>query len=483
MLFCFVCFVWTLFITLLEILQAWNLFNQVLLVFFFKTSITRNPITRSSFNFSWQFELSGFNCNKSLIAIFSPCCRHPALRTVIDKPFNGEPPLELLTDKFLTPNDIFYVTNHLPVPIIDPEAYRLTVEGEGLNGTLKISLHDLKTQFPKHTVTATLQCAGNRRSEMNKIRAVQDAHWETGAISNATWGGALLRDVLSHAGCTESSAEAMGVRYIHFEGLDVDFSGEGYSTSIPVEKALSPTGDVLLAYEMNGKDLPPDHGYPLRVIVPGFVGARNVKWLGRIAVHAEENNSHWHKNDYKGVCPSEDWETVDFQAAAPILELPVTSAISKPYEGETVSADEGEITVKGYAWSGGGRSIVRVDVSIDGGKTWQAASLNQEETRPNRAWAWTLWETSIPLPEECGKLEVCCKAVDTSYNVQPDHVAPLWNLRGFLNNAWHRIHITVTPAEEWRHSTRWSGAWHYNQHTSRFKMATRRKFKLKKYSK
>ncbi|XP_063071650.1 sulfite oxidase, mitochondrial [Engraulis encrasicolus] len=382
--------------------------------------------------------------------------RHPALRINSAKPFNAEPPPQLLTDSYITPNALFFKRNHLPVPQVDPKTYKLEIEGLP-KGSVSLSLHDLKTRFPKHTVTATLQCAGNRRSEMNSVKQVKGLNWGIAAISNATWSGARLRDVLLAAGYTpEVAAKA---RHVQFEGLDRDVTGTTYGASIPLVKAVSEFGDVLLAYEMNGEDLPPDHGYPVRAVVPGTVGARNVKWLGKIVVSEEESKSHWQQNDYKGFSPSTDWDTVDFKSAPAIQELPIQSAITTPAEGTSVDRSMEEVTVKGYAWSGGGREVVRVDVTVDGGKTWHIAQLQDSEkgqegtaqTPPpptGQAWAWKLFEATVPLPPEHQELEIMCKAVDNSYNTQPDTVAPIWNLRGVLSNAWHRVTVKINEDSE-----------------------------------
>ncbi|XP_035427515.1 sulfite oxidase, mitochondrial [Cygnus atratus] len=362
--------------------------------------------------------------------------RHPGLRVNSQKPFNAEPPAELLAERFLTPNELFFTRNHLPVPAVDPGSYRLQVEGPG-GRALSLSLPELRSRFPKHEVTATLQCAGNRRAEMSQVRPVKGLPWDIGAISTARWGGARLRDVLLHAGFEE---EREGEWHVCFEGLDADAGGAPYGASIPYGRAVSPAADVLLAYEMNGEELPRDHGFPVRVVVPGVVGARSVKWLRRVAVSPAESPSHWQQNDYKGFSPCVDWDTVDYKTAPAIQELPVQSAITHPRPGAAVLA--GELTVKGYAWSGGGRPVVRVDVSLDGGRTWQVARLSGERPPLGRAWAWVLWELQAPVAAGA-ELEIVCKAVDGSYNVQPDSVAPIWNLRGVLSNAWHRVRVSV----------------------------------------
>lgn len=362
--------------------------------------------------------------------------RHPGLRVNSQKPFNAEPPAELLAERFLTPNELFFTRNHLPVPAVEPSSYRLRVDGPG-GRTLSLSLAELRSRFPKHEVTATLQCAGNRRSEMSRVRPVKGLPWDIGAISTARWGGARLRDVLLHAGFPE---ELQGEWHVCFEGLDADPGGAPYGASIPYGRALSPAADVLLAYEMNGTELPRDHGFPVRVVVPGVVGARSVKWLRRVAVSPDESPSHWQQNDYKGFSPCVDWDTVDYRTAPAIQELPVQSAVTQPRPGAAVPP--GELTVKGYAWSGGGREVVRVDVSLDGGRTWKVARLMGDKAPPGRAWAWALWELTVPV-EAGTELEIVCKAVDSSYNVQPDSVAPIWNLRGVLSTAWHRVRVSV----------------------------------------
>lgn len=221
---------------------------------------------------------------------------------------------------------------------------------------------------------------------------------------------------------------------------------------------MDPRSDIILAYEMNGKPLNRDHGYPLRIVIPGVVGARNVKWLGRIVISDKESNSHWQQNDYKGFSPSTDWDTVDFKKSPAIQNMPVTSAICTPEYGQNIQLDnEGCITVKGYAWSGGGNKIVRVDVTTDGGKTWHIANLihdtdNKENSErimnsipTGRHWAWTLWTIKIPIKNNTtNEIEIWSKAVDSNYNVQPESFENIWNLRGVLSNAYHRVKIFLT---------------------------------------
>ena len=241
--------------------------------------------------------------------------RHPALIVNQQKPFNAETPLSILGDSFLTPQDLMYVRSHLPVPDVDPAEYKLEIEGLGCKN-INLSLEDLKTKFPKTTIVATIQCGGNRRLEMKSRKNLKGLNWRGGAIGNGEWTGVRLVDVLAEAGFDENKTP--GARHVIFEGLDHGPDMEHFSASIPIEKAADPRGDVLLAYEYNGEPISRDHGYPVRVIVPGVVGVRNVKWLSRIEVSEEETDSHWQKKDYKGFNASTDWDTVDWSKSEAI---------------------------------------------------------------------------------------------------------------------------------------------------------------------
>ncbi|CAH0553952.1 unnamed protein product [Brassicogethes aeneus] len=367
--------------------------------------------------------------------------RHNALIPASKKPFNAETLPSLLVENFITPNELFYVRNHLPVPNINPETYELEIEIEGRKKSKVFTLEDLK-KMPCRTITTTIMCAGNRRSEMTKIKPVKGLNWGAAAIGTAKFKGVPLREVLKLAGLSEEDEE--NFKHVQFEGDDVDVTGKMYGASIPIWKAVDKRGDVILAYEMNGVPIPRDHGFPIRVIVPGIVGARNVKWLTKVVISKKESDSHWQQNDYKGFSPSTDWDTVDFKKSPAIQELPVISAIGKPLDGDTVKVEDGHILVKGYAWSGGGQKIVRVDLTSDGGKTWHVANLDhQDPAEPPRHWTWTLWSAKIPVDKNTKNMEIWAKAVDSNYNTQPEGFENIWNLRGVLSNAYHRINIKL----------------------------------------
>ncbi|CAM9418603.1 unnamed protein product [Ectocarpus sp. 4 AP-2014] len=374
--------------------------------------------------------------------------RHPFFVVNNPRPFNAEPPPELLLDAgFITPNDLYYVRNHLPVPDVDPDKYRLHVEVEGKGARcLQYSLEDLKTKFPQVKVVTAIQCAGNRREDMTNVKPVKGLGWSCGAISNSEWTGVLLRDVLENAGVNVNDPESSGIEHVQFEaGLDRDLT-TCYGSSIPAGMAVDPKGDVLLAFEMNGEPIPRDHGFPVRAVVPGVVGARNVKWLDKVIASKEESKNHWQQKDYKGFNSSTDWDTADFSKASlspAIQQLPINSAILSPADGSSVSQYDDEVTVKGYAVAGGGRAVVRVDVSADGGETWTSAELKPTSQPLYRTWAWTLWEASLPVPKGKGEMKLVCKAVDAGYNSQPERPEPIWNIRGVLSNSWHRVGLKV----------------------------------------
>ena len=351
------------------------------------------------------------------------------------EPFNAEPPGSELTKYFVTPNRLFFVRNHAPVPIIDLDTYQLTVSGLVKN-TLTLSLTELKNKFRKVTIMASLMCAGNRRTELHNIQPVRGVGWGSSAISNAVWSGASLRAVLLAAGV---HPESRGL-HVAFEGLD-NVKGSPYGSSIPIEKALDVNGEVLLAYDMNGDPLPQDHGYPLRVVVPGYIGARSVKWLATIVIQKEESSNYFQKNDYK-VFPSHvTWDTVEplWKVTPALLELNVQAAITFP-EDRTVLDSGQPCCITGYAMAGGGRGIVRVDVSTDGGSSWHTATLVQERnsnTSVGAHWSWTLWRHKVDsLPTPC---VIVCRAWDAAFNGMPSNRE--WNLRGVMNNSWSKVEV------------------------------------------
>lgn len=383
---------------------------------------------------------------------------NPVQVTHVVNPRNAEAPGLLLTESWITPPGLFFVRNHHPVPHYDAEAVKnYEFEVAGVTGphssiACTFSLQDLKKNYKKATVVSSIQCGGNRRAEMNPYGKTFGCPWEAQAISTAEWGGARMSDVLADLGVTRETCERDGVKHLIMVG------SEDMQASIPISKALDPYGDSLLAYEMNGKDIPESHGAPLRGVVPGIAGVRNVKWIKKLILSKEEATGPWQRGiAYKMFGPStKTVEGLEVEAFPSLQEQPVQSAIMAPKAGQTF--DYGDIiTLKGYAYSGGGRGIIRVDVSVDGGSTWKTATLTDGKDQPlDRAWAWTIWEADMQLPERdenapAGSkqaIELICKATDASHNVQPDTVQGIWNLRGINNNAWYRVRAELQDAAE-----------------------------------
>jgi sulfite oxidase len=361
-----------------------------------------------------------------------------------EKPCNAETPSDLLTRWFITPVQHFFVRNHFWVPDIDPKDHQVVIEfSDGEEAAF--SLADLKTRFRPCTITATLQCSGNRRAHMSATPAphgkTSGLAWDIGAISTAEFTGARLQDVLADAGYEDSASDTDA--HVHFIS-----PGDAYSTSIPLQTALSSQSDVLLAYEMNGEELTRTHGGPLRAIVPGVTAARSVKWVGRVSVSDEESNSQWQRRDYKVFPPhvkASEVKVYDWDALPSIQETPVQSAITSVQRSSASQTKTMSTThVSGYAFSGGGRAISRVDVSSDGGHTWKQAKLNMDDAKGSKRWAWTLWnaefeQNTTKQDSHTQPTEYVVRAVDEAGNTQPATFEGTWNFRGLLANAWHRV--------------------------------------------
>ncbi|MBI3926013.1 MAG: molybdopterin-dependent oxidoreductase [Armatimonadetes bacterium] len=341
-------------------------------------------------------------------------------------PYNAEPDPAELVKEFVTPRELFFIRNHGGVPEIDPTRYRLRVEGT-VDKALELTLNHLRSDFVRVRTTATLQCAGNRRQEQGRMRDVPGVPWSFTTLGNAEWGGVRLKDVLERAGVGEET------RHVQFRGLDRVPEGFRYGASIPLEKALRP--ETLLAFEMNGAPLVPAHGAPVRVVVPGFIGARNVKWVDSIALSADESPNFYQQEEYKVSPPGSSERTVDWSRVPAIEEWPLNSAICVP--GENQRLKTGRVQVRGYALGPGlsDRTLSKVEVSADGGHRWQQARLLQD----SQPFQWVLWEASIELGP--GRHELVVRACDSAGETQPQS-AP-WNVKGYLHNAWHRVPVIV----------------------------------------
>jgi sulfite oxidase len=297
---------------------------------------------------------------------------------------------------------------------------------------LQLSLAELSRQFGAHSVFVTLTCAGNRRSEHSRVKPVSGVQWQSQAIGNARWTGPRLSDVLRKAG------PLPGASHVWFEGLD-EVPHEGgiipFGGSIPLAAAMGDSvaaPGVLLAHQMNDVPLPPDHGFPLRTVVPGYIGARSVKWLGKIIVNDRPSDNHFVATAYKLVTESTDEQ---WRAAPPLNEYVMNSVTCLPQAGARVKP--GLATVRGFALApGAGRRLVsRVDVSADGGASWVRARLDT----PRQAHCWQLWTAGVPVTAATKSLLV--RAVDDAGAMQPQTVD--WNLKGYMFNGWHETPLQV----------------------------------------
>ena len=345
-----------------------------------------------------------------------------------DEPFNAETGLAALAEGPITATDAFYVRGHGAVPEIDPAAWRLKVHGL-VQRELDLSLATLREALPEREITATLQCAGNRRAGLIAIRDIPgEAPWGPGATGTATWTGVALQDVLALAEPTKHAA------HVGFDGADHSPEAkppQRFGGSIPVAKARRP--EVLLAYAMNGESLQPVHGAPLRVVVPGYIGARSVKWLQRIEVRERPWAGYFQQVAYR-LLPEDG--TPGPGAGMPLGLVALNADVLSPATGETVPA--GPLTVRGYAFAGGERHVARLDVSTDGGATWAQAELLEDLGQ----WAWRHWRITVDL--EPGEHEILVRAWDSSAATQPEDEAALWNPKGYVNNARPRIKIRAT---------------------------------------
>lgn len=338
------------------------------------------------------------------------------------RPANYETPLDVFTTR-ITPLQRFFVRNHFDLPTwLDPKAWRLQIDGL-VEEPLSLGLGDLE-QMPQTTVEAVLQCSGNGRALFEpRMPGVQ---WKKGAFGNARWTGVRLKDVLARA------RPKTAARFVESQGYErpVIAKSPSFIRCIPVDKALHE--DTLLALRMNDQPLSLAHGAPVRLIVPGWVGDDWIKFVQRLTFLPEESKAFYYATAYRFPTePGAPGAPIPPEKMGPMTTMVVKSIIGSPLWGGTLQA--GPQKVRGVAFSGG-HGIAKVDVSVDGGKTWQAANL---ET--GGAYGFTVFEHSfIAAPGPCTILSC---AIDEKGNRQPER--PLWNPSGYLHNAIDRVEVPV----------------------------------------
>jgi sulfite oxidase len=326
-------------------------------------------------------------------------------------------------ETWATPVDSFFVRQHLPRPApIDPAAYKLTLNGM-VSRPREVSLADLKA-LQQYTVPATLECTGNGRGfYVPKVPGIQ---WKRGAVGNAEWQGPRVSDVLKLAGVNEAAA------FLEIDGADTPVGQTpDFVRCMPMKKVMHPA--TILALTMNG-ETPQIHGFPARLIVPGWDGTSWVKWVTRLTPQAKESGGFFMNPGYRFPRIPLPPGTPARPAELEVIEgMPVKSSIMMPDDGSSFAM--GSIPVRGIAWAGE-EAIERVDVSFDGGARWQAATLSPQKLH----FAWRLWHVDW-TPEGPGYHTILSRATDTAGRVQP--FVPAWNPSGYLWNGIDRIGVTV----------------------------------------
>jgi DMSO/TMAO reductase YedYZ molybdopterin-dependent catalytic subunit len=320
------------------------------------------------------------------------------------EPINFEFPFDKL-DSFLTPNDLFYIRSHFRAPELTTDSYQLRIHG-AVENPLTLDYQQLR-EFPSETRTATLECAGNSRIFL--VPQVEGAQWELGAVGNAEWTGVPLRVLLEQACLAKNACEVV------FEGADRGTPKEkplppgriSYARSLPLAKAVRP--EVLVAHQMNGRELSQDHGYPVRLIVPGYYGMASVKWLTSIQVLEEPFQGYWQTSDYGY------WDYIDGKPVRrPLSEIVLKSQIARPSMYEVIPAGSGYI-VTGAAWCGG-IDVSDIELSTDGGQHWNAAKFID----PAQPYAWRRWQFLWNVPQKPGQYTLVARAKDANGAAQPE---------------------------------------------------------------
>ncbi|KAF2136117.1 uncharacterized protein K452DRAFT_238041 [Aplosporella prunicola CBS 121167] len=379
-------------------------------------------------------------------------------------PFNVEAPLsDLYNEGFLTSPELFYVRNHGAVPEVKDEEipdWEFTVEGL-VENPLKITFRELLEEYENVTYPITLVCAGNRRKEQNVVRKSNGFSWGPAGVSNALFTGVVLGDVLRRAKPLRKA------KYVCMEGADKLPNGY-YGTSVKLNWAMDPNKGMMLAHKMNGEMLTPDHGKPLRVVIPGQIGGRSVKWLKKLIITEAPSDNWYHIYDNRvlptSVTPEEAandprwWKDERYA----IYDLNTNSAIAYPAHEERLDLATAPETysVKGYAYGGGGRRVTRMELSLDKGKTWRLANIDYAEDRYREAavdqklfggrldmdwretcFCWCFWNIDIPVSELKEASDIVVRGMDEGLHIQPRDM--YWSVLGMMNNPWFRVTISL----------------------------------------
>ncbi|MBI0398997.1 sulfite oxidase [Cyclobacterium marinum] len=357
--------------------------------------------------------------------------KHKDMIVLNDKPWNVESKAHLLDDD-VTPADKMFIRNNGLIPDkIDVDNWTLTIQGEAMDEEKTYSLQELKTKFTNHTYQLVLECGGNGRKEY--FPPTKGNQWSLGAVSCAKWTGIRLRDLLKDAGIKDNAV------YVGYHGADKHISRDPnkspISRGIPISKAMEDY--TLLAFAMNGEDIPIAHGHPLRLIASGFPASVSGKWLEALSIRDRVHDGEKMAAPSYSIpkTPVEPGAEVKNEDMKIIESMPVKSLISYPKSGAMIAPKQA-LEIRGHAWTGA-KQITKVEYSIDFGATWHGCNLKQAANQ----YSWQQFTAKINFPEK-GYYEVWAKATDNKGISQP-MVTPGWNPKGYLNNACHRIAIKV----------------------------------------
>jgi DMSO/TMAO reductase YedYZ molybdopterin-dependent catalytic subunit len=363
---------------------------------------------------------------------FSLPGKRAGLVVLNDKPINAETPPHLLDDA-LTPNDLFFVRNNgIPPESVDVSSWTLTIEGESANQQKSYTLAELKAKFENVTYDLTLECGGNGRKEFNP--PAKGNQWSTGAIGCAAWTGVRLKDVLKDVGVKSNAV------YVAYYGKDTHLSGEAgkvvISRGVPIAKAME--DESLIAWAMNGQDIPVLNGYPLRLVFGGFPASCSGKWLSKIVIRDQVHDGpKMTGQSYRVPCkPVAPGTKVPDDEMCIIEKMPIKSLITYPKTGATIK-QTASLPIRGKAWTSAA-NIKTVEWSIDFGSSWNPCTVKVSKNR----YSWQGFSANVSFPES-GYFEVWVRATDVEGAAQP-MLLPGWNPRGYLNNACHRIAVKVS---------------------------------------
>eukprot|EP00878_Enallax_costatus_P007550 GHUV01007906.1.p1 GENE.GHUV01007906.1~~GHUV01007906.1.p1 ORF type:complete len:671 (+),score=147.74 GHUV01007906.1:203-2215(+) len=398
--------------------------------------------------------------------------RNPHLiRLTGNHPLNANPPAELLAERgFITPVSLHYVRNHGAVPKIEWSKHRVTIDGL-VDHPMTLSMNELMNLVEPEAITAYLACTGTRRKELRQVKAVQGSDMGRTTVANSHWTGIPLHKVL------EKLQVQAGAHWVWFSGPDGELpGGRAYETCLELERCLNPADDVLLAFKQNDRFLTPDHGFPVRLITPGLAGGRQIKWLTHIHICDKPSTNHYQIHDNRRFPESIDRDMAEKEGyydldqpekayAFDIMEDCVNSAVLLPnhdevvlqqqqqqqQEGQEDGQDGGQkVLIQGYAYTGGGREVTHVEISLDEAKSWKLANLTHgaggHVTEQGKHWCWYLWQVELRYDELSSAPEIRCRACDSASNTQPER--PMWNMTGMMNNCQYVVKLHQLSASD-----------------------------------